>query len=125
MKDALSVMTVRSFVTATEEKARQSHTGLLPDMRILITGGAGFLGSHVSEALIYQGHQVICMDNLCTGSVRNIRHLLEDDAFTFIKYDVCNYIHVDGHLDAVMHCASPASHAWRCNQQYSSSHQYR
>lgn len=78
-------------------------------MRILITGGAGFLGSHISEALICQGHHVICMDNLCTGSVHNICHLLEDDAFTFIKYDVCNYIHVDGHLDAVMHFASPAS----------------
>ena len=78
-------------------------------MRVLITGGAGFLGSHLAESLLSQGHQVICMDNLSTGKVENVAHLLGNDAFSFIKYNVCDYVHVEGPLDAVMHFASPAS----------------
>lgn len=78
-------------------------------MRILITGGAGFLGSHLAESLLSQGHQVICMDNLSTGKVENIAYLLGNDSFSFIKYNVCDYVHVEGPLDAVMHFASPAS----------------
>jgi dTDP-glucose 4,6-dehydratase len=78
-------------------------------MRILITGGAGFLGSHLAESLLSKGHHVICMDNLSTGKVENIAHLMGEDSFTFIKYNVCDYVHVEGHLDAVMHFASPAS----------------
>jgi len=78
-------------------------------MRILITGGAGFLGSHLAESLLSEGHHVICMDNLSTGKVENVGHLMGNDSFTFIKYNVCDYIHVEGHLDAVMHFASPAS----------------
>ena len=78
-------------------------------MRILITGGAGFLGSHLAESLLWNGHEVICMDNLSTGKVENIAHLMGNDEFTFIKYNVCDYVHVEGHLDAVMHFASPAS----------------
>ncbi len=78
-------------------------------MRILITGGAGFLGSHIAESLVAQGHRVICMDNLSTGKVENIAHLLSHESFSFVKYNVCDYVHVEGPLDAVMHFASPAS----------------
>ncbi len=78
-------------------------------MRVLITGGAGFLGSHLAEWLVGQGHHVISMDNLSTGKVENIAHLMGNDLFSFVKYNVCDYIHVEGHLDAVMHFASPAS----------------
>src|SRR6266849_1495414 len=78
-------------------------------MRILITGGAGFLGSHLSDLLLQSGHSVICMDNLLTGRVENIAHLLGRDQFSFVKYNVCDYLHIEGPLDAVMHFASPAS----------------
>lgn len=78
-------------------------------MRVLITGGAGFLGSHLAERLVGQGHHVISMDNLSTGKVENIAHLMGNELFSFVKYNVCDYIHVEGHLDAVMHFASPAS----------------
>jgi dTDP-glucose 4,6-dehydratase len=78
-------------------------------MRIVITGGAGFLGSHLCDALVQAGHTVICMDNLLTGRMENISHLLGSDRFTFLKYNVCDYLHVDGPLDALMHFASPAS----------------
>ncbi len=78
-------------------------------MRILITGGAGFLGSHLSDMLLQSGHSVICMDNLLTGRMNNLAHLLGHERFSFIKYDVCDYLHVEGPLDAVMHFASPAS----------------
>lgn len=78
-------------------------------MRILITGGAGFLGSHLCETLISEGHEVVCMDNFVTGCPENIAHLLGHEGFTFIKYNVCDYLHIDGDLHAVMHFASPAS----------------
>ncbi|TAJ08928.1 MAG: SDR family oxidoreductase [Nitrospirae bacterium] len=78
-------------------------------MRILITGGAGFLGSHLCDVLIGQGHQVLAVDNLVTGRPENIAHLMGDERFSFIKYNVCDYLHVEGPLDAVMHFASPAS----------------
>ncbi len=78
-------------------------------MRILITGGAGFLGSHLSDMLLQSGHSVICIDNLLTGRMDNLAHLLGHERFSFIKYDVCDYLHVEGTLDAVMHFASPAS----------------
>ena len=78
-------------------------------MRILITGGAGFLGSHLCETLLNQGHDIICMDNFITGRPENIASFLGNAQFSFIKYDVCDYLHVDGQLDAVMHFASPAS----------------
>ncbi len=78
-------------------------------MRILITGGAGFLGSHLSEHFLGQGHHVIAMDNFSTGRVENIDHLFTNERFTFIKQDVTNFIHVPGKLDAVLHFASPAS----------------
>jgi dTDP-glucose 4,6-dehydratase len=78
-------------------------------MRILVTGGAGFLGSHLSALLLHSGHSVICMDNLITGRVENIADLLGHERFSFVKYNVCDYLHIEGHLDAVMHFASPAS----------------
>jgi dTDP-glucose 4,6-dehydratase len=75
-------------------------------MRILITGGAGFIGSHLCDHLVADGHQVIAMDNLSTGSVDNIAHLAGHERFHFIKHDVTNYIFVEGDLDAVFHLAS-------------------
>ncbi len=76
--------------------------------RTLVTGGAGFLGSHLCEYLLNKGHEVIAMDNLITGSVDNIAHL-RSEHFSFIKYDVTNYVYVEGPLDYVLHFASPAS----------------
>ena len=78
-------------------------------MRIVITGGAGFLGSHLCDHLLKLGHEVICLDNLSTGSVDNIAHLLGNERFRFYKHDVTEYIYIGQPLDAVMHFASPAS----------------
>jgi len=78
-------------------------------MRILITGGAGFLGSHLCERLVGQGHTVVCVDNFITGRPENIACLMGREQFSFMKCNVCDYLHVDGPLDAVMHFASPAS----------------
>lgn len=78
-------------------------------MRILVTGGAGFLGSHLCEYLLRQGHQVVCLDNLITGSVENIAPLRDRGNFHFIKHDVTEFIFVDGAIDYVLHFASPAS----------------
>ena len=76
--------------------------------RTLITGGAGFLGSHLCEYLLRKGHEVIAMDNLVTGTIDNIAHL-HDEGFSFIKHDVTNYIYIDGPIDYILHFASPAS----------------
>ncbi len=79
--------------------------------RTLITGGAGFLGSHLCDRFIEEGHEVICMDNLVTGNTENIEHLFDhgQERFRFVKYDVTDYIHVNGDLDYVLHFASPAA----------------
>lgn len=77
-------------------------------MRIVVTGGAGFLGSHLCDRLLAEGHEVICIDNLITGSISNIEHI-RSKSFTFIHYDVTNYLYVDGPVDFVFHFASPAS----------------
>src|SRR5436853_3216471 len=77
--------------------------------RALITGGAGFLGSHLCDLFLARGHEVICVDNFITGNPNNINHLLGVERFSFIKLDVTNYIYVDGPLDYVLHFASPAS----------------
>jgi dTDP-glucose 4,6-dehydratase len=77
--------------------------------RVLITGGAGFLGSHLCERFLAEGYEVICMDNLITGDVRNVEHLFSEPAFHFERRDVTEYIHVVGGLDAILHFASPAS----------------
>lgn len=78
-------------------------------MRVLITGGAGFLGSHLCDRFLQEGHTVIAVDNLITGSMDNISHLLGNENFSFIKHNVSNYIYVAGQVDAVLHFASPAS----------------
>lgn len=77
--------------------------------RILITGGAGFLGSHLCDRFIAEGMEVIAMDNLITGNVENIEHLFSNDNFTFVKHDVTEYTWVRGELDYILHFASPAS----------------
>jgi dTDP-glucose 4,6-dehydratase len=75
----------------------------------VVTGGAGFLGSHLCERLLTEGHSVACIDNLVTGDADNIAHLLGNSKFTFIQYDVTNYVYVEGKVDFVWHFASPAS----------------
>ncbi len=77
--------------------------------RVLITGGAGFLGSHLCDRFLADGYEVICMDNLITGDLRNVGHLFADADFHFYHQDVTEFIHVPGRLDAVLHFASPAS----------------
>jgi dTDP-glucose 4,6-dehydratase len=77
--------------------------------RVLITGGAGFIGSHLCERFLDDGHEVICVDNLITGSADNIAHLFPNSRFSFVPQDVTNYIYVKGPLDAILHFASPAS----------------
>ena len=76
---------------------------------VLITGGAGFLGSHLCERMLKEGFKVIAMDNLITGSITNIEHLYGNPDFTFVHYDVTNYVHVPGELHYILHFASPAS----------------
>src|SRR6266849_8366513 len=77
--------------------------------RILITGGAGFIGSHLCERFLAEGDDVICMDNFLTGTPDNVAHLFSERRFTFIQQDVTTYIYVKGPLDAILHFASPAS----------------
>jgi dTDP-glucose 4,6-dehydratase len=78
-------------------------------MRILITGAAGFLGSHLADRFIAEGHTVVGVDNFITGHPDNIAHLIGDERFRFIRHDVTNFIYVEGPLDGVLHFASPAS----------------
>jgi dTDP-glucose 4,6-dehydratase len=75
----------------------------------VVTGGAGFLGSHLCDRLLAEGFKVICIDNLITGNVDNISHLFGKEDFSFIKHDVTNFIHVPGKVDYILHFASPAS----------------
>ena len=77
--------------------------------RVVITGGAGFLGSHLSDVLLARGDEVVAIDNMVTGSRDNIAHLFGSPGYTFVNYDVSNYVHVPGPVDAVLHFASPAS----------------
>jgi dTDP-glucose 4,6-dehydratase len=79
--------------------------------RIVITGGAGFLGSHICNRLIEMGHEVVCIDNLITGNPDNIAPLTGNKRFKFINYDVTNFVHVEGQVYAILHFASPASPA--------------
>jgi len=78
-------------------------------MRVLITGVAGFLGSHLADRFVADGHEVIGLDNLLTGNPDNIAHLLQDGRLQFHRYDVTGFIYVEGELDGVLHFASPAS----------------
>jgi dTDP-glucose 4,6-dehydratase len=77
--------------------------------RTVVTGGAGFLGSHLCETLLADGHEVIALDNFLTGTPSNVEHLMEHDGFRLVKTDVTEYIHVPGPVDQVLHFASPAS----------------
>jgi dTDP-glucose 4,6-dehydratase len=77
--------------------------------RAVVTGGAGFLGSHLCHRLLQDGYEVICLDDFCTGNSINVEHLLEDRRFRLVRADVTDYVHVSGHVDAVLHLASPAS----------------
>ena len=77
--------------------------------RTVITGGAGFLGSHLCEQLLRDGHEVIALDNFLTGTPSNVEHLLQHDLFRLVKTDVTEYVHVPGPVDQVLHFASPAS----------------
>ncbi|MCD6416126.1 MAG: SDR family oxidoreductase [Planctomycetes bacterium] len=77
--------------------------------RTVITGGAGFIGSHLCDYFVEQGHDVVCLDDLLTGAASHVEHLLGNPNFTFIHYDVTEYIHVGGRVDNVLHFASPAS----------------
>ncbi len=78
-------------------------------MRTLITGGAGFVGSHLAERFLAAGHEVICVDNLITGTLANIEPLRTNDRFSFIRHDVSHPLEVDGPIDNILHFASPAS----------------
>ena len=78
-------------------------------MRSIVTGGAGFLGSHLCDRLLKEGHEVVCIDNLLTGDTANIAHLSGNKNFKFIYHDVTNYIFIDGAVDFIYHFASPAS----------------
>jgi len=80
-------------------------------MRVVVTGGAGFLGSHLCKALLARGDEVVAIDNLLTGSLRNIESLFGNARFTFQRHNVSTYVHVSGEVDAVLHFASPASPA--------------
>jgi len=77
--------------------------------RTMVTGGAGFLGSHLCDRLLREGHEVICADNLSTGTTDNIAHLFGRDGFRFLKQDVTEYLYLDGPVDYILHFASPAS----------------
>lgn len=78
-------------------------------VRVLITGGAGFIGSHLADRFLSQGHRVVAMDNLITGSVDNISHHMGDSRFEFVHHDVSNFMFIQGPVDVVLHFASPAS----------------
>jgi dTDP-glucose 4,6-dehydratase len=81
----------------------------MPKQRVLITGAAGFLGSHLCDRFIQEGYEAIGMDNLLTGSLSNIEHLFPLKEFSFYHHDVSKFIHVPGPLDYILHFASPAS----------------
>ena len=80
-------------------------------MRTVITGGAGFVGSHLCERFLAEGHEVLCLDNLLTGHRRNIAHLLDDPKFSFLEHNISEPVQIDGPVDNILHFASPASPA--------------
>jgi dTDP-glucose 4,6-dehydratase len=80
-------------------------------LRTVITGGAGFVGSHLCERFLAEGHEVVCLDNLLTGARRNIAHLLDNPKFSFLEHDISEAVYIDGPVDNILHFASPASPA--------------
>jgi dTDP-glucose 4,6-dehydratase len=95
------------LVWRTSRRHRSSHGGFT--VRTLITGGAGFVGSHLAERFLAEGHEVICVDNLITGTLTNLEHLRRNDRFEFRRQDVSHPFEVDGPIDNILHFASPAS----------------
>src|SRR5215207_10060940 len=96
----------QAFITGASDMARAEAS----KPRALVTGGAGFLGSHLCERLLSEGYRVLCMDNLRTGSLENVAHLLRGEPhFEYAEHDVTSYINVGGELDEIYHFASPAS----------------
>ncbi len=87
-------------------------------MRFIVTGGAGFIPSHLSERLLCLGHEVVAVDNFCTGSRANIAHLMDEDAYTFIEADLCDDLPDVGRFDRIFHMASPASPVAYANQPF-------
>ena len=92
----------------TSRLRRSSRTGSRRPRRVLITGGAGFIGSHLCDSFLRRGCEVVCVDNLLTGSTDNIAHI-RNPLFSFINLDVTNYIYIEGPVDYILHFASPAS----------------
>ncbi len=90
------------MVSATGNRAGQVE-------RVVVTGGAGFLGSHLCEQLLAQGRQVVCLDNFLTGGAGNVAHLMPDPGFQLVRCDLTDFVHVPGRVDLVLHFASPAS----------------
>jgi dTDP-glucose 4,6-dehydratase len=88
---------------------RRCGMNLMTPRRAVVTGGAGFLGSHLCESLLTAGYEVLCLDNFLTGVPANVAHLMENPRFRLVRADVTDYIHVGGRVDAVLHFASPAS----------------
>src|SRR3954454_18957979 len=78
-------------------------------MRVVVTGGAGFLGSHLCERLLADGCEVVALDNFLTGTPANVEHLAGDERFRLLRADITDYVHVPGPVDAILHFASPAS----------------
>ena len=85
-------------------------------MKTIVTGGAGFLGSHLCDHLLDKGHEVICIDNLVTGNTKNIEHI-DSDRFTYLKYDITKLIYFGDKMDYIFHLASPAAGSVRKNWQ--------
>jgi len=96
-------------VASAEAGAEAGVPGSGGKPRALVTGGAGFIGSHLCDRLLAEGYEVLCMDNLRTGSLENVAHLADEPHFEYVDHDVTTHIHVPGRLDAVYHFASPAS----------------
>jgi len=90
-------------------REQMNHENSKKPYRIVITGGAGFLGSHLCSKLIQIGHEVICIDNLITGNPDNLAPLMGNKRFRFLAYDVTNFVHIEGRVDVILHFASPAS----------------
>src|SRR5207249_10757318 len=110
VRSRLRMSAARRFPwTARRFKVTGRDASYNRSMRAIVTGGAGFLGSHLCTRLVEEGNEVVCIDNLLTGAARNVEHLLGESGFELVSYDVTNYLHVRGPVDFVFHFASPAS----------------
>src|SRR3954452_14249115 len=91
------------------QRAVEPVTDVRAIRRAVVTGGAGFLGSHLCEQLLARGVEVVCLDNFLTGSPENVLHLMENPSFRLVRCDITDFMHVPGPVDLVLHFASPAS----------------